>query len=405
MNSKLKLLFKLLKQNISVWQLCGFIVANLLGGIIVLIGIQAYKDFDRFLNGEQSLLNESYVVISKPITTATTVTSLLGIRPTFSEKEIAELESHPSVSQVGRFNTATFELRGGFMIDKFQISSDMFLESVPAQFLDVKFDSPEEWQADLNSEVVPVILARRYLNLYNYVYASTKGLPQVSEGLTTDIPLTITMSGNGMTATYQARVVGYSDRLNTILVPEEFLKQANAKFSSEAQTQPACLILETKSGRNDTALLETLKKKGYRVEGNADNLRLQALVNGILYVVIGIGSIVSTLAFFLLLISIQLLIEKNKDKFVNLYSLGYTIRQIASPYILLVAGVDTLVWLMAITVVSIVYPFLFDFIAVISPGTELASFFPLWGMALGFAAIFALLHRWVIMRQLRRICK
>lgn len=405
MNSKLKLLFKLLKQNISVWQLCGFIVANLLGGIIVLIGIQAYKDFDRFLNGEQSLLNESYVVISKPITTATTVTSLLGIRPTFSEKEIAELESIPSVSQVGRFNTATFELRGGFMIGKFQISSDMFLESVPAQFLDVKFDSPEEWQADLNSEVVPVILARRYLNLYNYVYASTKGLPQVSEGLTTNIPLSITMSGNGMTATYQARVVGYSDRLNTILVPEEFLKQANAKFSSEAQTQPACLILKTKSGRNDTALLETFKKKGYRVEGNADNLRLQALVNGILYVFIGIGSIVSTLAFFLLLISIQLLIEKNKDKFVNLYSLGYTIRQIAYPYILLVAGVDTLVWLMAITVVSIVYPFLFDFIAVISPGTELASFFPLWGMALGFAAIFALLHRWVIMRQLRRICK
>ena len=53
MNSNLKLLFKLLKQNISVWQVCGFVVANLLGGVIVLIGIQAYQDFDRLMNKER----------------------------------------------------------------------------------------------------------------------------------------------------------------------------------------------------------------------------------------------------------------------------------------------------------------------------------------------------------------
>ncbi len=405
MNSNLKLLFKLLKQNISVWQVCGFVVANLLGGIIVLIGLQAYQDFDRLMHKERGLINESYVVITKPVGNVSSIVSLLGVRPTFSKKEIAELKAHPSVSQLGQFDAANFELRGSFMIGDFNVSTDMFLESVPTQFIDVPFDAPADWEADLNSEVIPLIISRRYLNLYNYVYASTKGLPQISEGITSTFPLNVRLRGNGLEKTYRAKVLGFTDRFNTILVPKRFLDQANEVYGKEVQPQPSRLVLETKAGRGDGALLDYFKKKGYRIEGDDETLRLQTLVNGVLWVVIGIGGIVSVLAFFLLLISIQLLIEKNKDKFVNLYSLGYTIRQIALPYLLLVAGVDTLVWLIAVLSVSIIYPPLFQFISVISPDLQLVSLLPLWCFALAFALVFILLHRWVILKQLRGICK
>jgi hypothetical protein len=405
MNSNLKLLFKLLKQNSSVWQVCGFVVANLLGGIIVLIGLQAYQDFDRLMHKERGLINESYVVITKPVGNVSSIVSLLGVRPTFSKKEIAELKAHPSVSQLGQFDAANFELRGSFMIGDFNVSTDMFLESVPTPFIDVPFDAPTDWEADLNSEVIPLIISRRYLNLYNYVYASTKGLPQISEGITSTFPLNVRLRGNGLEKTYRAKVLGFTDRFNTILVPKRFLDQANEVYGKEVQPQPSRLVLETKAGRGDGALLDYFKKKGYRIEGDDETLRLQTLVNGVLWVVIGIGGIVSVLAFFLLLISIQLLIEKNKDKFVNLYSLGYTIRQIALPYLLLVAGVDTLVWLIAVLSVSIIYPPLFQFISVISPDLQLVSLFPLWCFALAFALVFILLHRWVILNQLRGICK
>lgn len=405
MNSNLKLLFKLLKQNISVWQVCGFVVANLLGGIIVLIGLQAYQDFDRLMHKERGLINESYVVITKPVGNVSSIVSLLGVRPTFSKKEIAELEVHPSVSQLGQFDAANFELRGSFMIGDFNVSTDMFLESVPTPFIDVPFDAPADWEADLNSEVIPLIISRRYLNLYNYVYASTKGLPQISEGITSTFPLNVRLRGNGLEKTYRAKVLGFTDRFNTILVPKRFLDQANEVYGKEVQPQPSRLVLETKAGRGDGALLDYFKKKGYRIEGDDETLRLQTLVNGVLWVVIGIGGIVSVLAFFLLLISIQLLIEKNKDKFVNLYSLGYTIRQIALPYLLLVAGVDALVWLIAVLSVSIIYPPLFQFISVISPDLQLVSLLPLWCFALAFALVFILLHRWVILNQLRGICK
>ena len=42
------LLFRLLRQNISLWQLFGFLVVNLLGGVIVLCGTQALMDFSSF---------------------------------------------------------------------------------------------------------------------------------------------------------------------------------------------------------------------------------------------------------------------------------------------------------------------------------------------------------------------
>ena len=42
----MKLLYKLLKQNVSVLQLAVFMAVNLLGGVIVLLGVKACSDFN-----------------------------------------------------------------------------------------------------------------------------------------------------------------------------------------------------------------------------------------------------------------------------------------------------------------------------------------------------------------------
>ena len=401
--NRLGLLFKLLKQNISAWQLCGFVIANLLGGAIILIGMQAYRDFDRFTNNEKGVLNEGYIVISKPISGLTTLANLIGSQPTFSTNETRMLKEHPSVSGIGEFTAATFDIYGSFALGEVQVSTDLFMESVPDCFIDVEFESDTIWRADINSSEIPIIIPRRYLNIYNYGYASTKGLPQLSEGLTTKFPIRIKIHGNGLARYYKARIVGYTDRLNTILVPEEFLQQANGIYGEREQKEPSRLILKTNAGAERNTLLEYLDKHNYIIEGDADNLRLQTLVHGILWVVIGVGATVSLLAFFLLLISIQLLIEKNKEKFTNLYALGYSTKQIAMPYLMLIAGIDALVWFAAILSVSLVWPLISGFLATLSPDIELASILPLWGTTALFMAVFILLHGCVIVRQLRKI--
>lgn len=405
MTNQIKLLFKLLRQNISGWQIAGFVIANLLGGAIILLGSQAYRDFDRFMEKESGLLSEGYVVVTKPISGLSTLKSLLGIKPVFSGEEIEKMRQHPAVSDIGLFSTANFQIRGSFSLGELNISTDLFMESVPDKFIDVKFSDESVWQADIDTDCIPVIIPRKYLNIYNYGYASTKGLPQLGEGLTSAFPISMTLAGNGQTRRYQARIVGYTDRLNTILVPESFLEQANAAFASKEPEPPSRLIVATTSKGRNTSFIDYLEQNGYSIEGDLESLRLQAVVHGILWVVIGIGSVVSVLAFVLLLISIQLLIEKNKDKFINLHSLGYSVSQIAAPYSLLIAAVDVAVWLVSACVVSLVYPELFAFISAISPDVQLASLLPLWIVAAVLAMLFVVLHRIVIVRQIRCVCR
>lgn len=405
MSERIRLLFKLLRQNISLWQTVGFVIANLIGGAIVLVGMQAYQDFDRFVKKENGLLSEGYVVVTKPVNTLSTISSLVGVKPVFRTNEIEELRQHPNVSDVGVFSSANFRIRGSFSLGDLGISTDLFMESVPDRFIDVKFKSPSEWHASVDGNFVPVIIPRKYLNIYNYGYAATKGLPQLAEGLTSAFPIVMNVAGNGQRQSYNARIVGYTDRLNTILVPDSFLKEANGRFASTSNEAPSRLIVTVSSGKGKNDFLDFLAQKGYRIEGDTESLKLQTLVNGILWVVIGIGGIVSVLAFSLLLISILLLIEKNKEKFINLYSMGYSIPQIARPYTMLVAMVDGIVWFIAIALVSVVYPRLFAFISVISPDLQLASLFPLWLVAVAFALVFILFHRWMIIRQLRKICR
>lgn len=405
MSERIRLLFKLLRQNISLWQTVGFVIANLIGGAIVLVGIQAYQDFDRFVKKENGLLSEGYVVVTKPVNTLSTISSLVGMKPVFRTNEIEELRQHPNVSDVGVFSSANFRIRGSFSLGDLGISTDLFMESVPDRFIDVKFDSPSDWHASVDGNFVPVIIPRKYLNIYNYGYAATKGLPQLAEGLTSAFPIMMNVAGNGHRQSYNARIVGYTDRLNTILVPESFLKEANDRFATTSNEAPSRLIVTVNSDKGKNDFLDFLAQKGYRIEGDTESLKLQTLVNGILWVVIGIGGIVSILAFLLLLISILLLIEKNREKFVNLYSMGYSVPQIARPYTILVAMVDGIVWLIAIALVSLAYPRLFAFISVISPDLQLASLLPLWLVAVAFAVVFILFHRWMIIRQLRKICE
>lgn len=405
MSERIRLLFKLLRQNISLWQTVGFVIANLIGGAIVLVGIQAYQDFDRFVKKENGLLSEGYVVVTKPVNTLSTISSLVGMKPVFRTNEIEELRQHPNVSDVGVFSSANFRIRGSFSLGDLGISTDLFMESVPDRFIDVKFDSPSDWHASVDGNFVPVIIPRKYLNIYNYGYAATKGLPQLAEGLTSAFPIMMNVAGNGHRQSYNARIVGYTDRLNTILVPESFLKEANDRFATTSNEAPSRLIVTVNSDKGKNDFLDFLAQKGYRIEGDTESLKLQTLVNGILWVVIGTGGIVSILAFSLLLISILLLIEKNREKFVNLYSMGYSVPQIARPYTILVAMVDGIVWLIAIALVSLAYPRLFAFISVISPDLQLASLLPLWLVAVAFAVVFILFHRWMIIRQLRKICE
>ena len=61
------LIWKLLRQHISIGQLAGFFFANLFGMMIVLLSIQFYKDIIPMFTEGDSFMKKDYIIVSKRI--------------------------------------------------------------------------------------------------------------------------------------------------------------------------------------------------------------------------------------------------------------------------------------------------------------------------------------------------
>lgn len=405
----MKLLYKLLRQNVSILQTMVFFIVNLLGGVIVLLGLEAYNDFAALSDAAEDSLSSNTVVINKNLDADATISSFLGLRPSFNDDEVRELEALPSVASVGKFVAARFEVAAVLSISSSRVSSDIFLEAVPDEFVMDSYTPAEgvncQWSARLAGDTIPVIIPRNYLNLYNFGYATSNGMPQISNDLVGFLPLKFIFKTRKGNIAYDAVICGLTDKFNTILVPWDFLNAANERFVPGGDDAPSRLILSTEASEFDEATFAFFAEKGYVVEGDAMSVRLQSFVYGLLYIIIGIGVVFSILAFVLFVMSILLLIEKNKEKISNLHSIGYSVEQVSGIYCLFALVLDIVVWSVAAFVATLVYPYIIGKIQVMSPTFEPVSALLVWLAAIAFAIVFALVHALIIYRNVKKHCK
>ncbi len=364
----MNLIWKLLRRHISVGQLAGFFLADLVGTVIVLCGIQIYSDMAPMLSGSDGLLGNDYIVISKPVKQ---LGSLMGRSAAhFSESDIDDLKAQPFARNVGEFRSSQY---GVYLGLPGVFATDMFFESVPDRFIDVTTD---EWRFDLFKRDIPIILPRNYLNLYNFGFAQTKGLPQLSEGVSQSISFDIELSGSGRTEHFKGHVAGFSDRLNTVLVPESFMEWANDRFAPSKSALASRLIVEVENPA-DEAIAAYLQQRGYEVENNAaDNSKIGFLLKIVVSVVMAIGLIISILAIYILTLSIYLLLQKNTDKLENLSLLGYSARRIAAPYSRLTVTLNVAIMLLAISAVYFVREAYMTRVAATLGGASQTGFLP-----------------------------
>ena len=99
----MKLVWKLLRQHISVPQFAGFFFANLVGMVIILLGVQFYNDTQAIYQSEDSFMKDDYLIVNKKIGTVTTIT---GQSNTFSDSEMADAASQPFVQKIGAFSSS-----------------------------------------------------------------------------------------------------------------------------------------------------------------------------------------------------------------------------------------------------------------------------------------------------------
>lgn len=334
----MNLIFKLFKKNTSPSRLIGFLVSNLIGLAIIGAGLQFYLDARSMWQTDDSFLKSDYLAINKIIDASHT----LGEAETgFSAAEIADLEAQPWVDRVGCFSRADFNVHASVALDggsgsSRSMSTAMFFEAVPQDFLDVRGDS-FSWEPE--SEEVPIIISKDYLALYNFGFANAAGLPRLSETLVSGIPLRLTLVSDDGTRRLQmlGRVAGYSNRFNTILVPENFLDEMNARLASGGSARrpgdslPSRLIVDVNSP-GDTAIAPYLESKGWEVAGDKSAAGATYLLKVVAGTVMAVGIVITILSALILTLSLSLLMERNRRKLHSLLMLGYPVATVARPY-------------------------------------------------------------------------
>ncbi len=343
------LVWKLLRQHISIPQFVGFFFANLVGMLIILLGVQFYTDTQSVYTSEDSFMKEDYLIINKEVNT---IGSIVGSSTSFSKSEIEELQQQPFVEKLGAFTASSFDVYAGFDIEGFvRFSTDMFFESVPDEFVDVHAG---EWDYTEGDQKIPIILPRNYLDLYNFGYAQSRNMPTLSEGILGSIRLSIVIRGNGFRDNYEGRIVGFSNRLNTILVPQAFMQWANDYYSSGRQGDATRLILQV-NNPTDENITRYLKEHNYLTdEDKLDASKTTFILRVIVGIVMGVGLIISVLAFYILMLSVYLLVQKNSSKLENLLLVGYSPARVSMPYQILTIGLNVLVFVLAFVVLIII---------------------------------------------------
>lgn len=340
----MKLTTRLLRKNMSAGRIAGFILSNFIGLAIVLGGLQFYLDARSIWESDSSFVKSDYLVINKKVTSANTLGEKLD---GFSEAEVNELKSQPWVRDVGAFAATDYKVWAKVEQGGRGLSTSMFFESIPDKFVDV---AGSQWYFREDMPDVPIIISKDYLTLYNFGFAAGTGMPRMSENIMSGVPLTLKLSSNDgeREMTFQGHIAGYSNRLNTILVPEAFMDYTNRRLGNPGhQLLPQRLIIDV-SSPGDVAIGEYLNAHDYELAGDKSGSQASFLLKVVVGIVLAVGIMITLLSFFILLLSISLLMEKNRDKLHALLMLGYDMGSVGRPYAMLAVGASCGALLLAI---------------------------------------------------------
>ena len=366
----MSLVWKLMRRHISLGQLAGFFFANLCGMVIVLLSIQFYQDVAPVFTEGDSFMKKDYIIVSKKVST---LGSFVGKSSTFSNAEIEEIEEQPFTRGVGEFTPSQFKVSTGVGMEQLglNLSTAMFFESVPDKYVDT---SLEGWQFEPGQEEIPIIIPRNYLNLYNFGFAQSRNLPQISEGVINMVNLEVRISGGGRMDTYKGKIAGFSNRLNTILVPESFMTWANTHYGeNDIRKDPSRLIVEV-NNPTDERIAQFFRERGYDTEDDKlDAGKTTWFLKVIVGIVLSVGLLISALSFYILMLSIYLLLQKNTTKLENLLLIGYGPNRVAFPYQSLTILLNAVVLVLSVGIVLYVRTLYLDLVEQMFPSLNAGS--------------------------------
>ena len=341
-------LFKLFFDNKSLKGLILPLFGFLLGFALIPLVFQINHDVKQLLNGGEE--DYQYLQISKEVGISTT----LGLETiNFSASEISKLKSQSFIEDVAQVISNNFRVyvkapqnRGGF---------DGYMHSVPNEFLD---EIPNSFTWKIGQNEIPVIISNQFLTLLNTGILPAQGQPPIPKIAIKQLSLPVYLGRGNKRIEMRVRVVGFSDRITTVIVPRTFVDWANNNFNPGKRSESTMAILKVKdSGNKD--LEKYLNQNDFEV--NKEQLVAQKgifIAQVILVVLLILGLIISFLSVNSIILFVRLVILESVKKIEMLLVLGYKTLDISKTIFKFLCGLIFIISSLAFVLVQFVIYFI-----------------------------------------------
>ena len=305
MNILRKLLWKKSHRSSSLIAGIGLAV----GMWILLLSLQGIIDFRKLNKGKQSTL----LSINKSIGLLNT----FGMKNSFGSKDLKEIESLEGIVNLAAFRSNDFKV--SIRSERLGFSTEIFFESLPSDFLK---ELSDEFEWSPSSSIVPIVLPRQYISLYNFGFAPSQGLPQVSPGLIQRFTFDIMVRGKKASASFKGKIVDLTDDANTVLVPDEFLRWANEKYGSGKEKDASRLAILCEA-ENIPLVRKSIDNLGFEISKNQlVGEKAGLIIQLSLFFILLIGLLFLILAGFLVFQSLKALISGSSLEIKRLFEFG-----------------------------------------------------------------------------------
>tara|TARA_B100000927_G_scaffold291575_1_gene294521 strand:+ start:587 stop:1855 length:1269 start_codon:yes stop_codon:yes gene_type:complete len=344
-----KMLWKLQIKTFLPLQLIGYAITLCIGVIIILTTYNIYKDIQPLLKKETDVFGNNGVVISKEISDVSSVfgglNSIKGNNVDrssiyFTNEEISIFKKQSFVKNISFFNTAS-----GFniylYINELGIRTDIFFESIPDKYLGTVNDN-DLWKWDEKEKFIPIIIPKDYLKILNLGYAESRkssGIPLLSYNAVKWMKGEILIKSKIGKEKFTCQIVGFTEKVNSILVPNDFLIWANKNYGDGKKSKPNKLIVEFNNS-NSPEIIKYLKENKYEI--NKRDIEFNKLINIFriaFFLIFIIATVIISLSISFVLLSVNLIFQKNKTVLINLYNIGYNLQKISLLYKIIISGI------------------------------------------------------------------
>ena len=301
-------------------------LGTVIGLSLLFLSIQLYLDVRTMSTQENNIIQNDYIVVKKKVSEL----SSFGINNNcFSNLELEELSAQNFVKSMAVFQGCRYKVfvqlsQNGGAFPEF--STLAYFESIPDKYIDVE---TQNWNWEEKDSTVPLILPSTYIDAYNFGIALSMGTPQLSKKLLSTVPFKLKIEGNQKKKTYYSKVIGFSDRINSILVPDSFLKYTNTIYGNTNTNPNGKIIIETINAKSQR-IKDFLTQNNYQT--NLELIKVnkvqEILRDGLVYQLF-ISLIIIVQSVLLFLFYSKILISKSSYEIKTLIILGYSVNTIS----------------------------------------------------------------------------